>query len=307
MHAVSDLAFFSLLVQQRSIARAAQQMGITPPAVSKRLAALELRLGVRLLNRTTRRMSLTREGEVYLAGSDHILREIEGLEHAVTSGRVASRGLVKVDATLGFGRSYIAPAISAFVRLYPEVQVQLHLGDRPLNLMDQGFDIGIRVGNLPEQRMVAVRIASNRRFFCASPAYIERFSKPATPKDLQHHSCIVIRQFDDTYGAWQLRRGNRHETVKVGGALSTNDGQSAVQWALDGQGILLRSDWELAPYLRSGALVQLLEEWQAPPADIYAVYPERAHLPAKVRTFIDFLVKHFSKHRATGRSSDGHW
>lgn len=296
MDAVSDLAFFALLLKEGSMVAVARELGVTPPVVTKRLAALEQRLGVRLLNRTTRRMSVTHEGELYLTNGARILADIEELELQVASSRAAPKGLLRVNATIGFGRRHIAPAVSDFAQLYPEVEVQLQMTDRPLNLADTAFDVGIRIGELPDTRLTARRIAANRRLLCASPLYLARAGTPATPQDLQRHDCIIIREDYAAYGAWQLGNGRRQETVKVRGTLSTNDGETAVAWALAGHGILMRSQWDAAPYLRSGRLCAVLEEWTLPQADIYAVYPERLNLSAKVRAFIDFLAERFQHH-----------
>ena len=281
----SDLAFFASVVKGGSLSAAAQELDVTPPAVSKRLAQLERRLGVRLLNRTTRRMSLTEEGEVYLEHSRRILEEIEAMERVVSSRRVAPKGLLRVNATLGFGRSYIAPAVSVFVRRYPEIQVQLQLTDRPMKPGDEAFDVGIRFGELPDVRAVARKIAANRRLVCAAPAYLERAGRPKVPNDLLRHDCIVLRQDEAAYGLWRFTRGRKSETVKVRGTLSSNDGEAVLNWALSGHGVVMRAEWDLARHLRSGRLEVLLEGWSLPPADISAVYPERHHLSAKVRVF----------------------
>ncbi len=289
----SDLALFSVIVASGSLSAAARELDVTPPAISKRLAQLEERLGVRLLNRTTRRSSLTDEGEVYLKNARRILEDIEQMERLVSSRRAAPRGFLRVNATLGFGRSYIAPAVSAFARRYPEVQVQLQLTDRPINLADEAFDVGIRFGELPDARVVGRKIAANRRQICAAPAYLEKFGRPKVPDDLTRHDCIVLRQDDAAYGIWRFRKGRRTDTVKVRGTLSSNDGAVTLGWALDGHGILMRSEWDLASHVRGGRLEVLLASYALPPADIFAVYPERHHLSAKVRVFVDFLVDRF--------------
>jgi DNA-binding transcriptional LysR family regulator len=294
MDAFSDLAFFVLLVKRGSLAGAAQQMGMTPSAASKRLAALEARLGVRLLHRTTRRLSVTQEGEAYLAQGGRILAELEELEQGLAGSRVTPRGLLRVNATLGFGRRHLAPAVAAFLRACPQVEVQLELSDRALNLAEQGFDVGIRVGGLPDARLSARRLAGNRRQLCASPQYLSAHGMPASPRELAQHRCIVIRESDETYGTWQLYAGTRQETVKVRGPATTNDGETAVGWALEGLGVLLRSEWDVAPLLRSGRLQPVLPEWSAAPADIFAVYLSRDHLSARVRAFIDFLAERFA-------------
>ncbi|CAG9175522.1 LysR family transcriptional regulator [Cupriavidus respiraculi] len=300
MDGFSDLAFFVLLVKQGSLAGAAQQMGITPSAASKRLAALEARLGVRLLNRTTRRLSVTQEGEAFLARGSRILAELEELEQELGGSRVAPRGLLRVNATLGFGRRYVAPAVSAFLLACPDVEVQLQLTDRPANLAEEGYDVGIRVGDLPDARLTARLLAHNQRVLCASPNYLARHGEPASPRELHQHRCIVIRESDATYGTWHLRSASRQETVKVRGPAATNDGETAVGWALDGHGIVMRSQWDIAPLLKSGRLRQVLPDWSAPPADVSAVFLTRDNLSARVRAFVDFLVERFEGQRGGG-------
>jgi DNA-binding transcriptional LysR family regulator len=299
MDAFSDLAFFVLLVKRGSLAGAAQQLGVTPSAASKRLAALEARLGVRLLNRTTRRLSVTPEGEAYLAQGGRILAELEELEMGLGGSGVAPRGLLRVNATLGFGRRHLAPMIGDFLLAYPDVEVQLQLTDRALNLTEEGYDVGILVGDLPDARLNARRLALNSRLLCAAPAYLARNGEPASPRALAQHRCIVIRESEAAYGTWHLRHhqsAERQETVKVRGPAATNDGEVAVNWALQGHGILLRSEWDVAPLLRSGRLRQVLPEWSAPPADIHAVYLSRDKLSARVRAFVDFLADRFGRY-----------
>ncbi|MCP3019101.1 LysR substrate-binding domain-containing protein [Cupriavidus basilensis] len=303
----AELAFFSALVKAGSLSAAARELDVTPAAVSKRLAQLETRLGVRLLNRTTRRIGVTAEGEVYLEHAQRILADIEDLDQLLASGRVAPRGLLRVNAPLGFGRTYIAPAISAFAKRHAQVEVQLHLTDRPINLGDEGFDVGIRFGEMPDARLIARKIADNRRLVCAAPSYLKAHGTPSTPHDLAQHQCIVLRQNDSAYGIWRFTKGKKTETVKVRGPLSSNDGEVTLTWGLDGQGILQRAEWDLAKYLRSGRLVLLLEDYALPPADIYAVFPERHNMSAKVRAFLDFLVAHFEGKLAKARGGPTAW
>lgn len=299
MNQVSELAFFTLLIRVGSLAATAREMNLTPPAVSKRLVQMEQRLGVRLLNRTTRSISLTAEGETYLVNAQRILREIEEMERQVSSSRAEPKGLLRVNAPLGFGRTHVGPAISSFVKRYPEVEVQLHLTDRPINLPDDAIDVAIRFGDLPDSRLIARKIAVNRRRLCAAPAYLKTFGTPDTPKDLMQHKCIVLRQNDSAFGSWRLSRGKQFESVKVHGSLSTNDGEVALKWALDGHGILMRAEWNLADYLRTGKLVEILADYETPPADIYAVYLERLNLSAKVSLFVQHL-REFFQHHADG-------
>jgi len=295
MDRVSDLEFFTQLVKQGSLAALARELGVTPPAITARLAQLEKRLGVRLLNRTTRRLSVTHEGEIYLATGARLLEELQELEQTVSSSRGTPKGLLRINTTFGFGRRHVAPAIVEFARRYPEVEVQLELTDRSVNLTDKAFDIGIWFGTVPDSRMVARKIVSNKRMLCASPDYLRRAGIPQVPRDLQSHQCIVLRESDAAYGTWYLTRGSRQETIKVRGVLSTNDGETGVLWALAGYGILMRSEWDIHEHVRAGRLVPVLADWALPVADIFAVYPERAHLSAKVSAFIDFLTEWFGK------------
>ena len=294
LSAPSEMAFFSLLASKGSFSATALELGISKPAVSKRLAQLEARLGVQLLIRTTRRSGLTSEGEIYLAHARRILADIDDMEQQVASSMAAPKGLLRVNATLGFGRSHIAPLISDFIKTQPEVQVQLQLTVNPPLLSEDVFDVCIRFGEPPDARVIARRIAANRRLICAAPAYLEKRGTPKTPAELVAHDCIGIRQGDESYGTWHFSAGSRSETVKVRGNLSTNDGEIAVNWALAGHGLLMRAEWDVAKYLRSGRLVQVLENYQTPNADIYAVFPQRHQTAARVRAFVDFLMARFA-------------
>jgi DNA-binding transcriptional LysR family regulator len=300
MDAVSDLEFFVKLVKHGSLSALARDIGVTPPAVSARLAQMERRLGVRLLNRTTRRLSMTHEGEQYLTTGSKLLSALQELDRTISSSRATPKGLLRVNATFGFGRRHIAPAIAAFHRRYPDVEVQLELTDRPLNLAETAFDVGVRFGEIPDSRLIARKVATNRRMVCASPIYVRAKGEPVTPRDLQRHQCIVLRENDTAYGTWHFSKGKRHETVKVHGVLSSNDGEATLVWALDGQGILMRSEWDATTYLQSGRLKQLLPDWSLPPADIYAVYPERLNLTAKVTAFVEFLEGFLGKGPGAG-------
>lgn len=288
------MAFFALLTRMGSLSAAARELNITTPAVSKRLSQMESRLGVQLLNRTTRRISLTAEGEVYLEHARRILTDIEDMERLISSSIAAPKGLLRVNATLGFGRIHIAPLISSFAKKYPDVQVQLQLTVNPPPLTEDAFDVCIRFGEPPDARVIARRIASNRRLICASPGYLTRHGVPKKPSDLAVHNCIGIRQGDEAYGIWHLSAGQKSETIKVRGALSTNDGEIAVNWALAGHGLLMRAEWDVAKYLQSGRLSTVLDDWQTPPADIFAVYPQRLQTAARVKAFVDWVVQAFS-------------
>jgi len=305
--APSEMAFFSLLARCGGFSAAARELDLSTAAVSKRLAQMEARLGVRLLARTTRRVSLTPEGELYLEQARRILAEIDDMERMVASSLAAPRGLLRVNTTLGFGRSHIGPLVSQFVRQHPEVQVQLQLTVDPPPLSEDAFDVCLHFGEPPDARVIAKLIAPNRRLLCASPAYLARQGTPRSPHDLAQHSCIGIRQGDQAYGVLRLASGRRTETVKVRGTLSTNDGEMAVAWALAGHGIVLRAEWDIARYLRSGRLRQVLEQWQSPPADIYAVYPQRHQTSGRVRAFVEFVAAHFAKSSTRAAGLVGNW
>jgi len=291
----SELQLVVELARAGGMSAAARQLDVTPAAVSKRLAQIESRLGVRLFNRSTRRLSLTAEGEVYLESARRILGDIEDLDALIASRQDSPRGKLKVNAPLGFGRTYIAPVIADFAQKYPEVSLQLQLTDTPADFVRDAFDVAIRFGDQPDTRLIARKIAPNRRLVCASPGYLKTHGVPVTPQDLARHQCIVLRQNEDAYSLWRFTRGRRSETIKVRGSLSSNDGEVTLTWGLAGLGILQRAEWDLARYLRSGRLVRVLEDYDLPQADIYAVFPERHHLSAKVRVFADFLVQYFQQ------------
>lgn len=302
----ADLGFFSTLASAGSLSAAARELGITTPAVSKHLALMESRAGVLLVNRSTRRMSLTPEGELYLEHARRILGEIDGMEELLGVSRATPRGLLRVNATLGFGRSHVAPLISRFVRKHPAVEVQLQLSVNPPAPSEDLFDVCVRFGAPPDSRVVARHIASNRRLLCASPAYLAARGMPKVPNDLARHNCIGIRQGEEAYGVWRLTSGRgrhaRTESIKTRGSLATNDGEIAVNWALDGHGILMRAEWDINRYLRNGRLVQVLPQYFTPDADIYAVYPQRHQLAARVRAFVDFLALSFTQQMASGKA-----
>jgi DNA-binding transcriptional LysR family regulator len=286
----SPMGLFQLVAARGSLSAAGRELGISTSAVSKRLARLEQHLGVRLLHRTTRRLSLTDEGDLYLQGAARILAEIDDLEHRVGSRRVTPQGLIRVNASFGFGRRHVAPALLEFARRHPEVQVQLDVSDRPLNLVEEGYDVGIRVGAPGDTSLVARRLARNHRVVCGSPAYLAARGVPRTPRDLARHDCLILRQDGADYGLWRFGSGGRSETVRVRGSLACNDGEVVRDWAMAGRGLILRSWWDVADVVARGELVTVLDGYRTPEADVYAVYPMPRNLPAKVRLLVDFLA-----------------
>jgi LysR family transcriptional activator of dmlA len=293
----ADLGFLVTLAAGGSLSAAARELGVSKAAVSKRLALIEGRSGVALVNRSTRRMSLTPEGDAIVERARRILADIDELDQLLARSKQRPSGLLRVNATLGFGRSHVAPVISRFVRRHPEVDVQLQLSVNPPPLTDDAFDVCIRFGPPPDTRVIARKLAANRRLLCAAPAYIERHGAPKTPRELVRHNCIGIRQGDEAYGNWRLTSGRgsraRTEVIKTRGNLATNDGEIAVAWALDGHGILMRAEWDIERHLKSGRLLLVLPQWETPEADIYAVYPQRLQLTTRVKAFVAFAVESF--------------
>jgi len=281
----SDMQFFAVVARRNSLTEAALELGLTASAVSRRLARIEDRLGVRLINRTTRRLSLTSEGEAYLSASFDIINRVAAAEEAISSARGEPQGLLRINATFQFGREHVAPAISAFSALHPDVQIQLVLTDAPPNLIEEGFDLQIRFGEPTATRHVMGLLLRNRRVLIASPAYLQKHGTPKRLSDLTQHSCIVLRQEHKAYDVWRF---GPDASVRVAGGLSTNDGEIAVSWVLDGHGIMMRSEWDITRHVRAGRLAVVLPRYFMQ-ADVMAVYPERLNLSAKVRMFIDFL------------------
>ncbi|GGC89695.1 LysR family transcriptional regulator [Vreelandella lutescens] len=291
---LDDLAFFQQLARAGSLTATARELGLSLSAVSKRLKQLEARLGVTLAARTTRRLTLTAEGERYLTQGGLILEELQTLESALSD--TASQGLtgrLRVNATFGFGRRHIAPLLSRFCAQHPAIESWLELTNFPLNLSDHGFDIGIRIGEPPDSRLVAKRILPNRRVLCASPSYMAQMPALNVPSDLAQHSCLVIRENDSDFPLWRFehRHSQQRQAVKVSGPLASNDGEVITRLALDGHGVMLRSWWDVNEHLASGSLQNLLPDWQGVRADFYAVFEHRRHVPARISALIDFLQR----------------
>jgi DNA-binding transcriptional LysR family regulator len=251
-------------------------------------------------------MSLTPEGELVLEHARRILGDVETLQQLLGASKSTPQGLLRVNATLGFGRSHVAPLISRFVRKHPQVEVQLQLSVNPPPLTEDAFDVCIRFGAPPDSRVIARYIAPNRRLLCASPAYLAKHGMPKVPNDLTRHNCIGIRQGEEAYGVWRLASGRGKtaatEAVKIRGNLTTNDGEIAVNWALDGHGILMRAEWDIERHLRNGRLIHLLPQYHTPDADIHAVYPQRHQLAARVRAFVEFVAMSLSQQAAAGKA-----
>jgi DNA-binding transcriptional LysR family regulator len=269
-------------------------MGVTPPAVSRRLSLLERRLGVRLLQRTTRRIHLTPEGEAYLHEGARILADLEALERTVSGTRATARGPLAIACTLGFGRQRLAPALSAFAHAYPEVQVQLQLTDRPVNLVEQGFDAVVRFGALPDSALTARLLLPNRRVLCAAPAYLQAHGMPAAPEDLAAHRCLGFTGLQ-SFPQWELVHGQTRHTVLVRGPLVSNDSEALLTAAVMGVGILAGGDWLMSEHMAAGRLVRVLPDWRLDGASgIYFVRPSAAFSSAAMAALRDCLSHWFA-------------
>lgn len=295
MSMIDDLAFFQQVATRGSLTEVARHLGLSLPAVSKRLSQLESRLGVQLLQRTTRRLSLTPEGTLYLDGGRPILRQLEELESALNSRQPTLHGRLRINGTLGFGRRHLAPVVSSFARLHPELEISLELTNQPVSLLDDQFDIGVGMGEPPDSRLIGIRLLENPRILCAAPRYLESMSAPQQVADLVRHNCIVLRQFGSDYAIWRFHKDGVDYAHKVSGTLSSNDGEVTVGLALEGHGMILRSRWDVQEHLESGRLQAVLEDHHAPNGDIYAVYQQRRHLPQRISVFTHYLVQALAK------------
>lgn len=285
MGRLKQIETFVAVATRGSLTAAADAEGVAPGVVSRRLNALEARLGVKLLLRTTRRVTLTFEGSAYLEDCQRIMRELGDAEASVTLGGVKARGHLHVSAPAGFGRKHVAPIVMQFLDANPEVTVSLDLSDRLVDLVNEGVDCAIRVGELTDSSLVSIRLAENRRMVVASPAYLERHGTPRTLADLASHNCLSLGQ----QRGWLFRDGEEIVSIKVSGLLECNDGAVLHEWALAGRGLAWRSMWEVGADLKAGTLISVLEDYAAPPTGIYAVFPQRKYLPLRVRLLIDHL------------------
>jgi LysR family transcriptional regulator, transcriptional activator for dmlA len=284
-----DVLFFDVVAKSSSLTEAARQIGTSVSSVSKRLSRIEKRLGVSLMLRTTRRLTLTSEGERYAAGSAVIAAELTELEDSLSEhGELVGR--IRVHASVGLGRAHIAPLVAQFCDQHPRVQVELELSPLPLNIAGTTFDIGIRVGTLQDSRLTAKRLCRNRRIVCAAPDYLRRHGTPTEPKDLQQHNCIVLRENEGDYALWRFGADNDETAIRVDGNLSSNDGDVITRWCVDGHGLIMRSIWHVGPLLRDGTLVQVLADLPTPSADIHALYLATAHPPRRIRELVNHLA-----------------
>lgn len=290
---IIDLRFFVAVTEGGSLAEAARRMDVTASAVSQRLRQLESRLGLHLVHRTTRRFSLTDEGELFYAGAVDLLADLDDLTDTLRarSGEVA--GTLHVCGPLGFGRHHLAAAIADFHTLHPRLMVSLSLSDVVPVADANRFDMIVHIGNLVDSSMVAYPIAPNARFICAAPDYLADHPAPRQPQELATHHCIVLRENQEDVTLWRFRKSSNEVSVRVPAILSSNDGDVVRQWALRGKGLIMRSEWDVAESLASGRLVRVLQDWRLPDADIVALVDRRHGMAARVKLFLAFLQARF--------------
>ena len=289
MDRLKQLESFVAVAAKGSLTAAAAAEGIAPAGVGRRIDALEERLGVKLFTRTTRRITLTHEGSAFLEDCQRLLADLANAEASVTAGGVKASGYLRITAPAGFGRRHVAPLVPGFVAEHPDVKVSLNLSDRLVDIVNEGYDCAVRVGDLPESSLVSVRLADNRRLCVAAPAYLARAGVPQHPNDLAHHDCLTLSTDASQSRGWAFTLDGQVTHLRLSGDLSCNDGQVLHDWCLAGLGLAWRSTWEVEEHLASGDLVSVLDDHAAPPNGIYAVFAQRKHLPLRVRLWVDHL------------------
>ena len=290
----SEMAAFVRVVDSKGFSAAAAGLGLSPSAVSKLVTRLEARLGVRLLQRTTRALHLTAEGEVFYAAARRIVGEIETLEQQMAGQSGTPQGLLRVTTSLAFATHQLAPVLSEFLARHPLVQLDLMPTDRVVDIVDEGIDVAIRIGRLADTSFMARKIGEDKRLICAAPSYLARHGTPLHPQDLLRHVCIVSRE-QPYLNRWQFKVDGQMTEIDVAGRVAVGDGELQMQLALQGIGIVRLTRLTLAQAIRDGTLVPLLGQFSAEePVPIHAVYPHRRHLAPKVTAFVNFLIEKFT-------------
>lgn len=287
MDVFKQLETFVSVVNLGSLSAAARQEDVVPAIIGRRLDALEHRLGVKLLVRTTRSISLTQEGNAFYEDCQRILGELSEAESAVASGSARARGHLRLSAPAGFGRRHVAPHVASFLRLHPDIRITLDLSDRLTDLVRDRIDCAIRISDLSDSTLIAVRLAENRRVVVAAPAYLARCGTPKTLADLEQHDCLSLGESQSR--GWTFKVGGELVNLKVRGALECNDGAVLHDWALQGLGLTWRSMWEVKDDITDGRLVTVLDRFSSPDYPVYAVVAQRKYLPGRVRLFIEHL------------------
>lgn len=295
---LTDLRVFILVARRAGFAAVAQDLGVSPAYVSKRIALLEQNLNVVLLHRTTRRVTITEEGERIYEWAQRILHDVDQMMDELSDVRQVPQGMLRIISSFGFGRQVVAPALSALARQYPQLELRFDVEDRLVDLANEGVDLDIRIGDDIAPNLIARKLGTNYRILCASPSFLAQHGTPKQLADLATCSCLVIKERDHPFGIWQLQNKEGEHAIKVTGPLSSNHGEIVHQWCLDGQGIALRSWWDVCDNIASGHLVHVLPEYYQP-ANIWAVYVSRLATSAKVRITVEFLRHYFAERYPT--------
>ena len=294
MDRLKQIESFVAVATRGSLTAAAVAEGVAPAIIGRRIDALEARLGVKLLLRTTRRVSLTHEGSAFLEDGQRLLADLFNAEASVSAGGVKASGHLRITAPAGFGRRHVAPLVARFRAQHGEVTLSLNLSDRVVDLAAEGFDCAVRVGDLPDSSLVSVRLADNRRLCVATPDFLARHGTPAHPSELARFDCLMLSGDASQTRGWAFCVGQEVQHLRPGGPMDCSDGQVLHDWCLAGYGIAWRSTWEVEEEIAAGTLVEVLKEFAAPPNGIYAVFPQRKHLPLRLRLWIDFLKHHYA-------------
>jgi DNA-binding transcriptional LysR family regulator len=289
MDKLKQIEAFVAAIDTGSLARAALVAEVTPVMIGRRIDALERRLGVRLMHRSTRRLALTEQGTVYLEYCRQLLADLEHADNVIYEGRHTAAGHLLVSAPAAFGRKHVALHGPSFVTKNPDVQVSFNLNDQVVDLVRLGFDMGVRIGGAIDPTFVAIKLAGNRRVVCGTPDYFHRHGVPRRLDDLARHNCLAFNLQGGQQGGWHFRIGDKPVTVRVSGNLDCNDGELLHQWTAEGLGLSWRSTWEIQGQLARGELVTVLDEFALPAYDVMAVYSQQRHVPAKVRFFVEHL------------------
>ena len=289
MDRLQQIESFVAVATKGSLTAAALAEGVAPAVIGRRIDALEERLGVKLLVRTTRRISLTHEGSAFLEDAQRLLGDLANAEASVSAGGLQASGHLRITAPAGFGRRHVAPLVPRFVAQHPEVSLSLNLSDRLVDIVNEGFDCAVRVGDLPDSSLISVRLAENRRLCVASPAYISRRGQPAHPHDIIRHDCLTLSSEASQTRGWAFTIDGQISHLRPSTRLDCSDGQVLHAWCLEGLGLAWRSWWEVEADVRAGRLLSVLDDYAAPPNGIYAIFAQRKHLPLRLRLWIDFI------------------
>lgn len=289
----SEIRFLLVIRESKSLLEASRKLGLTPSAVSQRLQQMERRLDLRLLDRSARQIRFTDEGELLCVRGAELLLQFDALLEDLHERRQGFVGKLKINAPFGFGRCYVAPAVATFKSLHPELEIALTLSDQPMVEASDRFDVVIHIGRLGASNLIGRTLAPNRRFLCASPAFIARHGQLESPEQLADLPCIALRENNEDVTLWHLTRGRKTQSIRIRPTLSSNDGNVIRQWGCDGLGIIQRSEWDVAHALAEGSLVRLLPGWKLPDADVVALTHQRDGLPERTRNFMRFLQASF--------------